>query len=70
MLNGTQKIEAIAWESKKRGLSYGVLSTILTEESKRQIYLKYESYLVMKQKAEKERLRRHSKSKKKMGEEK
>ena len=45
MLEDNQKINAIAWEAKKRNFSYGVFSTMLTEENKKQIYKQYEEYL-------------------------
>lgn len=60
MLNGNQKVDAIAWEAKKQGVSYGALSAVLTEDKKQQIYKKYDSYLDEKQKAEKLRLKKHS----------
>ena len=36
MLEDSQKINAIAWEAKRRNLSYGVFSAMLTEENKQQ----------------------------------
>ncbi len=38
MLEDNQKINAIAWEAKKRNFSYGVFGAMLTEENKKQIY--------------------------------
>lgn len=46
MLEDSQKINAIAWEAKRRNLSYGVFSAMLTEENKQQIYKEYEKYLL------------------------
>lgn len=60
MLNGNQKVNAIAWEANKQGVSYGIFSTTLTEDKKQQIYKNYESYLEEKQKAEKNRLKKHN----------
>lgn len=48
MLEDNQKINAIAWEAKKRNLSYGIFSSTLTEENKKQIYTEYEKYLMIK----------------------
>ena len=64
MLEDSQKINAIAWEAKRRNLSYGVFSAMLTEENKQQIYKEYEKYLLKKKEAEKERIRKYSKKKK------
>ncbi len=64
MLEDNQKINAIAWEAKKRNLSYGIFSSTLTEENKKQIYTEYEKYLRIKKEAEKERIRKFSKKKK------
>lgn len=61
MLEDNQKINAIAWEAKKRNLSYGIFSSTLTEENKKQIYTEYEKYLRIKKEAEKERIRKFSK---------
>ena len=36
MLEDNQKINAIAWEAKRRNLSYVVFSAMLTEENKQQ----------------------------------
>lgn len=60
MLSGNDKVTAIALEAKKQGVSYGIFSTILTEEKKQQIYKSYEIYLNEKQKAEKIRLKKHN----------
>lgn len=38
MLEDNQKINAIAWEAKKRNLSYGIFSSTLTEEKKADLY--------------------------------
>ncbi len=64
MLEDSQKINAIAWKAKKRNLSYGIFSAMLTEENKQQIYKEYENYLLAKKEAEKERIRKYSKRKK------
>ena len=64
MLEDSQKINAIAGEAKRRTLSYGVFSAMLTEENKQQIYKEYEKYLLAKKEAEKERIRKYSKKKK------
>lgn len=64
MLEDNQKINAIAWEAKKRNLSYGIFSSTLTEENRKQIYTEYEKYLLIKKEAEKERIRKFSKKKK------
>lgn len=53
MLNGNQKVNAIAWEAKKQGVSYGMFSAMLTEDRKQQVYKAYEIYLEEKQAAEK-----------------
>ena len=37
MLEDNQKINAIAWEAKKRNLSYGIFSSTQTEENKKNI---------------------------------
>ncbi|MCI8877313.1 MAG: hypothetical protein HFI77_15200 [Lachnospiraceae bacterium] len=63
MLEDSQKINAIAWEAKKRNLSYGIFSSMLTEEIKQQIYREYEKYLLAKKEAEKKRIRTYSKKK-------
>lgn len=63
MLEDSQKINAIAWEAKKRNLSYGIFSSMLTEEIKQQIYKEYEKYLLAKKEAEKKRIRKYSKKK-------
>ena len=63
MLEDSQKINAIAWEAKRRNLSYGVFSAMLTEENKQQIYKEYEKYLLAKKEAEKKRIRTYSKKK-------
>lgn len=65
MLEDNQKINAIAWEAKKRNFSYGVFSTMLTEENKKQIYKQYEEYLTARKEAEKARIKKYSKGKKK-----
>lgn len=59
MLNGNEKVTAIALEAKKQGVSYGIFITMLTEEKKQQIYNNYEIYLKEKQRAEKIRLKKH-----------
>ena len=64
MLEDNQKINAIAWEAKKRNLSYGIFSSTLTEENKNKIYTEYEKYLRIKKEAEQERIRKFSKKKK------
>lgn len=64
MLSGNQKVDAIAWEAKKQGVSYGIFSTKLTEDKKQQIYNKYEKHLEAKQRAEKIRLKKHAGKKK------
>lgn len=43
MLNGNQKVDAIAWEAKKQGVSYGMFSAMLKEDRKQQIYKAYDS---------------------------
>lgn len=58
MLNGNQKVDAIAWEARKQGVSYGVFSAMLKEDRKQQIYKAYESHLEEKQEAEKIRLKK------------
>lgn len=58
MLNGNQKVNAIAWEANKQGVSYGIFSATLTEDKKCQIYNNFESYLEEKQKEEKIRLKK------------
>ena len=63
MLEDSQKINAIAWEAKKRNLSYDIFSSMLTEEVKQQIYREYEKYLLARKEAEKERMRKCSKKK-------
>lgn len=63
MLSGNQKVDAIAWEAKKQGVSYGIFSTKLTEDKKQQIYNKYEKYLEAKQQAEKIRLKKYTRKK-------
>ena len=63
MLEDSQKINAIAWEAKRRNLSYGVFSAMLTEENKQQIYKEYEKYLLAKKEAEKKQIRKYSKKK-------
>ncbi len=63
MLDDSQKINAIAWEAKKRNLSYGIFSSMLTEEIKQQIYKEYEKYLLAKKEAEKKQIRKYSKKK-------
>lgn len=63
MLDGNQKVNAIAQEAKKQGVSYGMLSSMLTEDKKKQIYEKYESYLEEKQRAEKMRLEKNTRKK-------
>ncbi len=60
MLNGNDKVTAIALEAKKQGVSYGIFSTMLTEEKRQQIYNSYEVYLNEKQRAEKARLKKHN----------
>lgn len=51
MLEDNQKINAIAWEAKKRNFSYGVFSAMLTEENKKQVYKQFEEYLTPLQSA-------------------
>ena len=63
MLDDSQKINAIAWEAKKRNLSYGIFSSMLTEEIKQQIYKEYEKYLLAKKEAEMKQIRKYSKKK-------
>ena len=63
MLNRNQKVDAIAWEAKKQGVSYGMFSAMLKEDRKQQIYKAYESYLEEKQAAETGRLKKHKASK-------
>lgn len=63
MLKGNQKVDAIAWEAKKQGVSYGMFSSMLTENRKQQIYEAYENYLEEKQAAEKMRLKKHKTNK-------
>lgn len=58
MLKGNQKVDAIAWEAKKQGVSYGMFSSMLAEDRKQQIYKAYENYLEEKQTAEKMRLKK------------
>ncbi len=65
MLEDNQKINAIAWEAKKRNFSYGVFSAMLTEENKKQIYKEFEEYLTARKEAEKARIKKYSKGKKK-----
>lgn len=65
MLEDNQKINAIAWEAKKRNFSYGVFSAMLTEENKKQIYKEFEEYLTARKEAEKARIKQYSKGKKK-----
>ncbi len=62
MLNRNQKVDAIAWEAKKQGVSYGMFSAMLKEDRKQQIYKAYESYLEEKQASEKRRLKKHKTS--------
>ena len=64
MLNGNEKIEAIAREAKKHNMTYGIFSTSLNERQKENIYRDYEEYLGEKQRKETERLQKNSTSKK------
>lgn len=57
MLKGNEKIDAIAWEARKQGLTYGIFSASLSIQQKEEIYHSYEEYLEEKRRKEKERLR-------------